>query len=102
MRWRGRLEEMVLQKKKAIAFKTTSTISDEDDEEEDDEEVSLLVKNVEGCTTKQNSTIEGDGKERKKRRSFASIVGSRGTSLRSVQKIRLNPPPPRSHTRRKL
>ena len=33
-------------KKKAIAFKISSTYSDEDDEEEDDENLSLLVKNV--------------------------------------------------------
>ena len=39
---------------------------------------------------------------RKKRRSFASIVESRGTSLRSIRKIRANPPPPRSHTRRRI
>ena len=38
-------EEMTLQKKKMIDFKSTLTISN-DDEEEDDEEFSLLVKNV--------------------------------------------------------
>jgi len=42
---RKRREEMALQKKKIIAFKSTPTISDDDDKEEDDEEFSLLVKN---------------------------------------------------------
>jgi len=39
-------EEMVPQKNKMIAFKSTPTISDDDEEEEDDEDLFLLVKNV--------------------------------------------------------
>ena len=38
-------EEMALQKKKMMAFKSTPTVSD-DEEEEDDEDLSLLVKNI--------------------------------------------------------
>ena len=37
-------EEMALQKKKTIAFKSTLTISDDDEAEEDDEDLFLLVR----------------------------------------------------------
>ena len=39
-------EEMAPQKKKTIAFKSTSAISDEEEEKDDDEELSLLIRNV--------------------------------------------------------
>jgi len=39
-------EETVPQKKKFIAFKSTSNISDDEEDEENDEELSLLVRNV--------------------------------------------------------
>ena len=57
---------------------------------------------LEGYTTKQNSTIEEDGKEKKKRRSFASIAGSQATLLRSVWRTKANPLPLRSPTKRRL
>ena len=39
-------DEMAPPKKKAIAFKISSTYTNEDDEEEGDEDLSLLLKNV--------------------------------------------------------
>ena len=48
-------EEMAPLKKKAIAFRSSSTYSDEDDEEEDDEDLSLLVKNVRRISNKEVS-----------------------------------------------
>ena len=61
-------EEMAPLKKKAIAFKSSSTYSDEDDEEEDDEDLSLLVKNVRRMYSKVKFQIRRrwQGKEEKK------------------------------------
>jgi len=80
---------MAPQKKKVIAFKSTHTISDDDDEE-DDEEFFLLVKNVRRNTTRPSLTIEEGGKEKKTRRSYASIAGSRATWFRIVRRPKVN------------
>jgi len=60
---RKAIEEMVPQKKKVIAFKTTFTFSDEDDEE-----LSFLVKNVRRLYNKAkfNNRRRWQGKEEKK------------------------------------
>ena len=78
-------EETVPQKKKTIAFKSTPTISD-DEEEDDDEDLSLLVKNVRRMYNKENFKIEGNDKERKKRKSFVSTVENLDISLPNVRK----------------
>ena len=46
-------EETAPQKKKSIAFKSTSTIFDDEEDEEEDEKLSLLVRNVKGMYHKK-------------------------------------------------
>ena len=95
-------EEMVPQKKKVIAFKTTPTFSDEVDEEEDDEDLSHLMKNVRRMYNKAkfNNRRRWQGKEEKKIICFN--CRSRAIWLQSVRRTRVNPLPPRSPTKRKL
>ena len=92
-------EEKAPQKKKTLAFKPTSLISDEDDQE-DDEDSSIFVKNVRRITTRLCSTTEEDSKERRKERSFSTIIESPNTSLPITRRQRANLLPPRSPTKR--
>ena len=87
-------EEAVPQKKKSIAFKSSSTNYDDEKDEEDNEELSLLVRNVKKMYHKISSTIEGDGKGRRRTGSYATTVGNPDTSWPIVQISRKRYPPP--------
>ena len=73
-----------------IAFKSTLTIYDDDDEEEDVDEFSLLVKNIRRRYNKAMFNNRRRDKEKKARKSYASIIESRATWLRIVWRPKVN------------
>jgi len=85
-----------------LAFKSTPTISEEDEDEKDDEDLFLLVKNVKRMYNKANSTTEENGKAKRTRRLFATIVKKSNMSLSNAWRTKPSPQHSRNHIRRKF